>query len=92
MTVLWSPESRKELNKFSKEKRDRIIEKVEEFHEKGRGDIKKTAEGLWRLRVGDYRVHYHPEEEKIYVLRVKHRKHAYRENLISTLRDEIDRL
>ncbi len=92
MTVLWSPESRKELKRLSAQVRDRIIDKTEDFHRDGRGDIRRIAEGLWRLRVGDYRVYYHPEEGKIYVLRVTHRRHAYREDLISALREEIGRL
>lgn len=89
MTVLWSPQSRKELEKFSEEKRERIIDKVVEFDKEDRGDIKKIAEGLWRLRVGDYRVYYHQEDDKTYVLRVVHRKHAYRENLVEALKEEI---
>ncbi|MFO8109282.1 MAG: type II toxin-antitoxin system RelE/ParE family toxin [Thermoplasmata archaeon] len=92
MTVLWSPQSRKELENFSEEKREWIIDKVVEFDKKERGDIKKIAEGLWRLRVGDYRVYYHQEEDKTYVLRVVHRKHAYRENLVKALRQEIEGL
>ncbi|MFO7992414.1 MAG: type II toxin-antitoxin system RelE/ParE family toxin [Thermoplasmata archaeon] len=91
MTVLWSPQSRKELSKLSKEERDRIIDKVVEFEEKSRGDIKKIAEGLWRLRVGNYRIYYHQKEVKIYVLRVIHRSVAYRDNLLDSLRDEIKR-
>ncbi len=92
MTVLWSPRARKELKDFSKEKRDRVIDKVVEFDKKGRGDVKKIAEGLWRLRVGDHRIYYHQEEDKTYVLRVAHRRHAYRESLIKALRHEIDEL
>ncbi len=85
MTVLWSPRAKKELQEFSKEKRDIVVE----FDEKGRGDVKNIAEGLWRLRVGEYRVYYHQEKYKTYVLRVTHRKHAYRESLIKALRHEI---
>lgn len=91
MTVLWSPNSRKEIEKLGKEIQNKIIDKVEEFDERERGDIKKIAEGLWRLRVGDYRVYYHKKEGDIYVLRVIHRKHAYREDIISALREGIDR-
>jgi len=92
MTVLWSPQSRKELGKFSKELSERIIDKVVEFDKTDRGDIKKIAEGLWRLRVGDYRVYYHQEGDTTYVLRVIHRRRAYREDLIDALRDEINEL
>lgn len=92
MTVLWSPNSRKELEKLERETQNRIIDKVEKFHTKDRGDVKKIAEGLWRLRVGDYRVYYHQKEGDIYVLRVTHRKHAYREDIINSLREKIDRL
>ncbi len=89
MTVLWSPQSRKELGRFSKEISERIIDKVVKFDKTDRGDIKKIAQGLWRLRVGDYRVYYHQEEGKTYVLRVIHRRHAYRDDLLDALKDEI---
>ncbi len=89
MTVLWSPQARKELDKFSGSVCDRMIDKVVEFDESDRGDIKKIAEGLWRLRVGDYRIYYHKEEERMYVLRVVHRSRAYREDVIQALREGI---
>ena len=92
MTVLWSPQSRKELEKFSEEKRERIIDKVAEFDKEEKGDIKKIAEGLWRLRLGDYRVYYHQEKDKTYVLRVVHRKHAYRKHLVKALKQKIEGL
>ncbi|MFW5907737.1 MAG: type II toxin-antitoxin system RelE family toxin [Candidatus Natronoplasma sp.] len=92
MTVLWSPQSRKGLEGFSEEKRERIIDKVVEFDKKERGNIKKIAEGLWRLREGDYRVYYHQDEDKTHILRVVHRKHAYREDLVKALKQEIEGL
>lgn len=90
MTVLWSPQARNGLKNFSKSVHYRIIDKVIEFQETGRGDIKKIAEGLWRLRVGDYRVYSHKEEERVYVLRIVHRSRAYREDVIEALKDEIE--
>jgi len=92
MTVLWSPNSKNELKDFFKKEIERIIDKVIKFDEQSRGDIKKIAEGLWRLRVGKYRVYYHQEEGKTYVLSVVHRRNAYRENIVQALREEIGEL
>ncbi|MGM0406274.1 MAG: type II toxin-antitoxin system RelE family toxin [Thermoplasmatota archaeon] len=45
------------------------------------------TEGLWRLRVGKYRVYYHQEESKTYVLGVVHLRNAYRENIVRGLQE-----
>ena len=45
-------------------------------------DLKKLqgSPGKWRLRVGDWRIilEANPEKELLYVLRVRHRREAYR--------------
>ncbi len=34
--------------------------------------------GKWRIRIGDYRIRYDIEEDKVVLLRILHRKDIYR--------------
>ncbi len=46
-----------------------------------KGDIKKIIDiDFWRLRIGDYRVFYDVDtnDNKVYILSVRHRSKAYR--------------
>ena len=63
------------------EQRIRILSKIEKFLFTDCYKGKRLAgefEGLWRLRVGDYRVIYTFIPEGILVLRIAHRKEIYR--------------
>ena len=57
----------------------RVIGKLEALRDDLRGDVKRltshTAE--YRLRVGDYRVLFTIEGDKIIVYRVRHRREAH---------------
>ena len=59
----------------------RVKQAVERFADTGAGNVKKL-QGIdppeYRLRVGDYRVRFHQDDETIRVLRVKNRREAYR--------------
>jgi mRNA interferase RelE/StbE len=59
----------------------RVKRGVERFAETGAGNVKKL-QGVdppeYRLRVGDYRVRFDVDGETIRVLRVRHRREAYR--------------
>lgn len=59
----------------------RIKQAVERFADTGVGNVKRL-QGIdppeYRLRVGDYRVRFHLENENIQVLRVRNRREAYR--------------
>jgi len=39
--------------------------------------LRKNLGGYWKLRVGDYRVVFKIEGQIVYVLAIRHRKHAY---------------
>lgn len=54
---------------------ERLKKRPEYFGEPLRGTLK----GLWKFRVGDYRVVYRidPDESRLRVLAVAHRKEAY---------------
>jgi mRNA-degrading endonuclease RelE of RelBE toxin-antitoxin system len=85
--VLGSESLRKDLDKLSPFLRERIIRELHKFGETGRGDIEKVegAEGIWKLRVGDYRVFFYQEADEVRAMRVLHRSVAYRLDIIESL-------
>lgn len=59
----------------------RVLKKIERsLRVEGRRGESLSGEfaGLWKLRVGDYRVIYMPTREGYLVLRVGHRREVYR--------------
>lgn len=71
----------RDLKKISKDQADRILKKIEE-------DLPKKADtyptltgkfaGLRKCRIGDYRVIYTIIEGTVLILRISHRREAYR--------------
>jgi len=71
----------RDLKKISKDQADRILKKIEE-------DLPKKADtyptltgkfaGLRKCRIGDYRVIYTIIEDTVLILRISHRREAYR--------------
>ena len=59
----------------------RVKKTVERFADSGAGNVKKL-QGIeppeYRIRVGDYRVSFEMDGEILRVLRVRHRREAYR--------------
>ena len=39
--------------------------------------LRQSLTGLWKLRVGDYRIVYELEEMKVTIWAIRHRKHVY---------------
>jgi mRNA interferase RelE/StbE len=58
----------------------RILDALEEMlQDPYRGSKVQALEtGIWRWRVGDYRIRYDIEGEDIVLLRVRHRREIYR--------------
>ena len=59
----------------------RVKQSVERFAETGAGDVKRLKDidpPEFRLRVGDYRVRFHQENDTVRILRVRNRREAYR--------------
>jgi mRNA-degrading endonuclease RelE of RelBE toxin-antitoxin system len=58
-----------------------ILRTIARFLESEKGDVKRL-QGIeppeFRLRLGDYRVRFHDLDDSIEILRVRHRKDAYR--------------
>lgn len=77
------PQARKALHKLPPAVASRIIAALDELvhNPRPRGAVKlaNTADA-WRIRIGDYRVLYEIEDQRllVYVIRIAHRRDAYR--------------
>ena len=89
--ILVSQSARKDLKRIPRAQASTIVRKLIEFGETGRGDTVNIRENLWRLRVGDYRIFFHAERNQVRVLRIIHRKVAYRLDIIESLIERIHR-
>ena len=82
--VVWHEKVKADLAPLTKREASRIIVKVKEhLLQKPEGlakPLKGIFKGLYRYRVGDYKVIFAIDraEHRVIVLHVKHRKEAYR--------------
>ena len=74
------PRAEKDLRNLQQRDQQRIIEKLRMASDDLQGDIKRLAQFQpgYRLRMGDYRVLFEIESDKIIVYRILHRREAYR--------------
>jgi mRNA interferase RelE/StbE len=74
------PRAEKDLQKLPKQDQQRIVKKLRLASDDLRGDIKRLVQfqPSYRLCVGNYRVLFDIEFDKIVVYRVLHRREAYR--------------
>lgn len=79
-TVEVRPRAEKDLRNLARQDQLRVIEKLRYASEDLHGDIKRLVhlQPSYRLRVGDYRVLFEIEADKIVVYRILHRREAYR--------------
>ena len=80
MTVRYANRAAKDLQSLPLADRERVISAMDRFAESGVGDVRALSgrwRGRFRLRVGSWRVMFRREED-IVVLRVLHRREAYR--------------
>ena len=70
----------KELKRLTKSDRGRIIKAIDQLAENPLAGtiLKGTLRGIWRLRIGNYRVLYELGED-VLILRVAHRREVYRD-------------
>ncbi|SRR6266540_3886293 len=81
-TVLVKPSADQALRKLPESIQKRLVAALDALCDDPRppGCVKlKGEEGLWRIRVGDYRIVYTVRDEEVTVLvvRVAHRKEVY---------------
>ena len=82
--VSFARSARKDLESLPVEVADRILYRIERLTEnpRPRGSVKlQGRRGLWRIRVGDYRVVYTVDEAACYVdiTQIRHRRDVYRD-------------
>lgn len=92
MTFLLSPQFRKDVKDLPKDTRERVKKALIRLRDEDKGDIENIERDLWRLRVGDYRIFYYPKNDETYILRVVHRRKAYRPEAINALLKKITKL
>ena len=70
----------RDLRRIDRKHRNRILEKLEDVlgEDPGAGEaLKGEYKGLFKFRVGDYRIIYTKTKRGVLVLRISHRGDAY---------------
>ena len=77
--IEFKPRSIKDLQSIPMAQAQRIVEKIEALRTDLAGDVKRLTDFTpeYRLRVGDYRILFEIEVDKVIIYRVKHRSDAY---------------
>ncbi len=82
--VRFLARARKEFLELPKHVRDRFEPRIDALGDDprphGADPLRGALKGLWRLRVGDYRVSYHIDDDArlVTVVQVGHRRDIYR--------------
>ena len=77
--VELKPHAIKDCRHIDKKTTRIILSKIEILSNNLQGDVKKLTNFTpeYRLRIGDYRVLFETEGDKIIIYRIRHRKEAY---------------
>ncbi|QQG48749.1 MAG: type II toxin-antitoxin system RelE/ParE family toxin [archaeon] len=78
--ILYKSSVRHDLKKIARGDQERILRQIEATLARNprRGDqLHGDFEGLFKLRVGDYRIMYALVGQDVLVLRIRHRSKAY---------------
>ena len=77
--IEFKPRAIRDLKSIDKSQARRIAEKVALMKDDLAGDVKRLTNFTpeFRLRVGEYRVLFEVEGNKVLIYRVRHRKDAY---------------
>jgi mRNA interferase RelE/StbE len=70
----------KDLRRIDRKQAKRILDKIEEVLRKDQAAgeaLKGEYKGLFKLRVGDYRIIYTKTKKGVLILRISHRGEAY---------------
>lgn len=79
--IEWTPQARADVRRIDRHAALGLLEGLADFVLTGHGDVERLTdvEPLeLRLRLGDYRIRFYDLGESIQILRVLHRKEAYR--------------
>ncbi len=78
--IEFKPRALKDLKALPKATHRRIVAKIEGLRNNLSGDVKRLTDFTpeYRLRVGDYRILFEVEGNRVIIYRILHRKDAYR--------------
>ncbi len=78
--IFLKPRAIKDLKNISNADAKKIATKIKEMGNDLQGDVKKLTKHTpeYRLRVGNWRILFEIETNKIVIYTIKHRKDAYR--------------
>ena len=78
--IEFKPQALKDAKKIPKKDLKRIISKIEQLSDDLRGDVKRLTHFSpeFRLRVGEYRILFETEDDRLVIYRIRHRKDAYK--------------
>lgn len=79
MRVEFKPRAVKDLDGLDRQTARRVLEKIRALENNLAGDVKRLTNFTpeYRLRVGDYRVLFEIEGDRVIIYRIKHRSRAY---------------
>jgi mRNA interferase RelE/StbE len=76
--IVFTPAAARQWAKLSAATRNRIDNRLTEFAEDGKGDVKKLkGRAGCRLRIGDWRVIFFEDQNSMVVAAVGHRREIY---------------
>jgi len=79
--IEWTDVARADVRRIDREAALRILEGLARFLFTEEGDVrllKGSDPREYRLRVGDYRIHFQDHGDILQILSVRHRREAYR--------------
>lgn len=78
--IEFKPKSLKDCRKIPKEDLQRIFAGIEDLKDGLKGDVKHLTKYSpeYRLRIGNYRILFELEDDKIVIYRIRHRRSVYR--------------
>jgi len=80
--IRYHPFFERQLKKLPRELQRRILARIVEYHETGRGDVRKILGDLEALRVGNYRIYLGWVGDELRVVSVFHRRVVYSKHLL----------
>ena len=78
--IQFKPRAVKDIEAFPFTIQTRILARIEKMSDNLSGNVKRLTDFTpeYRLRVGEYRVLFEIEGDKIVIYRIRHRREAYR--------------
>ena len=79
MHIEFKPRAVKDLDALDRLMARRVLDKIRNLENNLTGDVKRLTNFTpeYRLRVGDYRVLFEIEGDRVIIYRIKHRSRAY---------------